>query len=119
MKFLCDVHIPIALVKFLALQGYETLHVNSMPNKWNISDTDICNYTDANDFIVTTKDQDFKNTHFILGTPKKLIRITLGNISTTELIAIFQRHLPQFFIHSNGAKCYIEIGKEFIEQNNL
>jgi predicted nuclease of predicted toxin-antitoxin system len=119
MKFLCDVHIPFALVKFLSEQGFETMHVNSMPKKWHTSDSEICPFADSHNFIVITKDHDFKNTHFITGSPKKLIRIALGNISNKELIAVFNNHFKELVNHLQLPKCYIEIGKDFIEQNNL
>jgi predicted nuclease of predicted toxin-antitoxin system len=118
MNFLCDVHIPIALVKFLSDHGCEASHVNSLPKKWNSTDSEICQFADENNLVVITKDQDFKNTHFVKGTPAKLIRITLGNISNKELISIFKKHLPELLAHLQAPKCYIEIGKEFIEQNN-
>lgn len=119
MKFLCDVHKPLALVKYLSAQGFETMHVNSMPQKWHTSDSEICLFADTNNFIVITKDSDFKNTHFITGSPKKLIRITLRNISNKELIAMFDNHFKEFVKHLQLPKCYIEFGKKFIEQNNL
>lgn len=117
MRFLCDVHISIQLVKFLSQHGFEAIHVNGLPNKWNTTDSEICKLADANDYVVISKDQDFRNSHFISGTPKKLIRITLGNISNKELITIFENHLTILLKAMNSDKFYIEIGKEFIEQN--
>lgn len=32
-KFLCDVHMPIKLCKFLASQGHEAIHVNQILDK--------------------------------------------------------------------------------------
>jgi predicted nuclease of predicted toxin-antitoxin system len=46
MNFLCDVHIPIALVKFLSDHGCEASHVNSLPKKWNSTDSEICQFAD-------------------------------------------------------------------------
>ncbi len=35
MKFLCDAHISLKVVKFLNALGHETLHVNDILEKWN------------------------------------------------------------------------------------
>ena len=61
MKFLCDVHISIKLVKQLEASGYSSMHVNQMTNKWHTSDVEICTYADNNDFVVITKDTDFSS----------------------------------------------------------
>lgn len=76
MNFLLDAHLPISLSKYLAQQPDCTgIHVNLILQKWHTSDSEICNYADKNDMILLTKDSDFKNSHFINKTPKKLIRI--------------------------------------------
>ena len=61
MKFLCDVHISFKLVNFLSNSGFETIHVNQILDRWNTKDKDICEYADAGDWIVVTKDYDFRN----------------------------------------------------------
>ena len=91
MRFLCDVHISYKIVNYLIECGYETIHVNSILNKWQTSDKDICSYADYNDFIVITKDSDFRDSFFVKKTPKKLIKINLGNISNVELIRILTK----------------------------
>ena len=75
MKFLCDVHISYKVVKFLAKSGFETIHVNQILDGWNTKDKDISEYVDSNDLILLTKDYDFRDSFFIKGTPKKLIKI--------------------------------------------
>ncbi|MBW8334272.1 MAG: DUF5615 family PIN-like protein [Prolixibacteraceae bacterium] len=86
MKFLCDVHISYKVVNYLSVAGFETIHINQILDRWNTKDKDICEYADKNDLIVITKDYDFLNSYFINGSPKKLIKVNLGNISTIELI---------------------------------
>jgi len=97
MVFLLDVHLPIGLSKFLNNQEKcRAVHVNQVLQKWNTPDVEICRYADANNMVVLTKDSDFKNSHFINKTPKKIIRITLGNIPNKEIIHLFEKHLPLF-----------------------
>lgn len=88
-----------------------------MPNKWNKSDAEICDYVDANDYKLITKDHDFKNTHFIKQTPKKLIRIALGNISNKQLTAIFNANIENIAQAMKTTKCYIEVNDSYIEKN--
>ena len=70
MKFLCDVHISYKIVRFLRSLKFETIHVNEILEKWHTKDKDICAYADENDFIIITKDSDFKNSFLISNTPK-------------------------------------------------
>lgn len=93
MKFLCDVHISYKLVNRLILLGFECVHVNNILNKWNTTDRDICAFADDNDFVIITKDADFRDSFLIRSTPKKLIKINLGNISNVELIEIIEANL--------------------------
>ena len=64
MKFLCDVHISYKICKFLEKQGYLAIHVNSVLDKWFTTDIAICEFADANDLIVLTKDEDFRASFF-------------------------------------------------------
>ena len=86
MKFLCDVHISYKVVKYLRSLGFETLHVNEILDKWYTKDGDICRYADERSLVVITKDTDFKNSFLLRNTPSKLIKISLGNVSTSALI---------------------------------
>jgi predicted nuclease of predicted toxin-antitoxin system len=75
MNFVCDVHIPLKLVTLLKNSGFTAIHVNQLPNKWNTSDTEICKFADQGNYIVITKDADFRNSFFVNKTPKKLINL--------------------------------------------
>ncbi|WP_373524258.1 DUF5615 family PIN-like protein [Aquiflexum sp.] len=95
MKFLCDVHISLNFVKFLNLKGFEAIHINSILKGFNTKDSEIANFADKMNFIVIFKDVDFKNDFLIKGSPKKLIKINLGNISNCELKEAFEREIPK------------------------
>jgi predicted nuclease of predicted toxin-antitoxin system len=111
MKFLCDVHISYKVVNFLSGLGYETIHINQILNKWNTRDKDICSYADLNGLIVITKDYDFLDSFFLRNTPKKLIKINLGNISTTDLIKSFSDILEAIERLNSNSSFLVEIGK--------
>lgn len=115
MNFLVDVHLPISLSKFLSRQeGCSSAHVNQILQKWHTTDAEICKYADERSLVVITKDQDFKDSHFVVKTPKRLIRIVLGNISNQELISMFDKYLPLIFPLIEKESVYIEIGREQI-----
>nr|NQU93147.1 DUF5615 family PIN-like protein [Bacteroidota bacterium] len=92
MKFLCDVHISYKLVAHLKAHGFDSIHVNDILNKSASKDSEICQYADENGFVVITKDADFRDSHFVKRTPKKVIKINLGNIANEELKTIFSEN---------------------------
>ncbi len=113
MDFL--LHLPISLSKFLSKQANCTsVHVNQILQKWHTSDSEICKYADENNLVVISKDSDFKNSHFINKAPKKIIRVTLGNITNEEVLLLFNKYLPFILPLSSKTDFYIEIGKEQI-----
>jgi predicted nuclease of predicted toxin-antitoxin system len=114
MKFLCDVHISYKIVNYLIKLGFETIHVNTILKKWNTSDNDICKYADSHDHIVISKDSDFRDSYFVRKTPKKLIKINLGNISNQDLIDIFAKHIDAIEKLNYKSSFIIEIDKENI-----
>lgn len=113
MKFICDVHISYKIVNFLSGIGYEAIHVNNILDKWLTKDKDICKYADSNELIVITKDYDFRDSFFLRKTPKKLIKINLGNISTNELLKSISDILPALERLSVNSYFMIEIGKNY------
>jgi predicted nuclease of predicted toxin-antitoxin system len=115
MDFLIDVHLPVSLSKFLDKQpNCSSIHINQILQKWYTTDAEICKYADENNLVVITKDGDFKNSYFINKTPKKIIRVTLGNISNAELILLFTKYLPFILPLSAKTNFYVEIDKEQI-----
>ncbi len=115
MKVLCDVHIALKVVKFLESMGIEAVHVNNILQGDSSTDQAICEYADENDYIVLTKDGDFKNSHFIQQTPLKLIKVNLGNLSTKKLIELLEKHLDLLIDIFESDICCLEIFENRIE----
>lgn len=111
MNFLCDVHIPIKLAKFLQSNGHSAKHVNQLPAKWHTSDSEICTIANQNECIVVTKDEDFRASFLLKRTPRKLIRISLGNISNDSLIELFSDHLELIEEVNENQFFFLELGK--------
>lgn len=114
MKFICDVHIPISLSKFLATQGAESVHVNQILDGSFTPDDLINKYADANDCIVITKDMDFRNSYFIRKAPRKLIRICLGNLPNNRLIQLIEKHLTLISQLNQENSFYMEINSDTV-----
>ncbi len=114
-QFLCDVHISYKIAKFLETKGYKAIHINKILEGFNTTDAAISEYANENNYIVVTKDIDFKNSHIISGKPRKVLRITLGNISNQKLIAILDINLETILDHFTTEKCFIEIGDGTME----
>ena len=49
MKFLCDVHLPERLVRYLVSKGYEAVHVRSILDGDRTEDVDISSFADEGD----------------------------------------------------------------------
>ena len=95
MKFLCDVHISIKLVKFLISKNHDCIHVNTIFRKMAYQRYVIANYADQNGLILITKDADFRDSHYLKNTPNKLVKINLGNISNADLLLIIENNLSK------------------------
>lgn len=93
MRFLCDVHIPINLAKALSQAGHDAKHVNRMPQRWNTPDQEIARTADNEDRILISKDSDFRDSCIVQGSPRKLIKVNLGNIPHASLNRLLLSHL--------------------------
>ena len=114
MKFLCDVHISYKLVNHLQSIGLECIHVNDILNKWNTKDHEICNFADEYDLVVITKDIDFKNSFLLNKTPKKLVKVNLGNISNNRLIQIITDNIDAIRKLNESRSFLLEINSTYI-----
>jgi predicted nuclease of predicted toxin-antitoxin system len=93
VNILCDVHISFKVLNFLRDQGLNVKHVNELPDKWNTKDSVISRFCDENDFVILTKDKDFKDSFLLKRKPKKVLKVNLGNISNEQLIQILSDNI--------------------------
>lgn len=112
MKFICDVHMPVRLSKFLAVHGTESVHINQLLNGSSTPDEMISQFADQNDYIVITKDADFRNSYFLKKSPRKLIRVCLGNISNDRLIGLFENQMTLIKQLNQEDSFYMEINPD-------
>ncbi len=114
-KVLCDVHIAFKVVRFFETHGHEAIHVNDILDGYFTKDADLSEYADEHGYTLVSKDADFKNTHFVQNKPKKLLKISLGNIPTTKLISILEVSLDEIVENFQSEKCFIELGDGYME----
>jgi len=118
VKVICDVHISFKVVRFLISMNVESVHVNDILDGDKTEDQDICSYADKYEFTVLTKDSDFRNSHFIQGTPSRLLKINLGNLSTKQLIKILEKNLDLLIEKFEKTSCCIELFTDRINIHN-
>lgn len=114
MKVICDVHLPKRLVAFFINNGIEAIHGSEILDGWQTRDNDFCKFADENNCVLISKDSDFRNSHFIQNSPRKLIKINLGNISNDKLINIFKEKLPQIITALKSDKVIIEVDEDMV-----
>ena len=86
--------------------------MNNILDKWNTEDEAICQYVNKNNQILITKDQDFRNSFLLRKTPKKLIKINLGNISNADLFNVIERYIDTLkSLNQENDSFMVEINK--------
>lgn len=56
------------------------------------ADLVIWNYAQKNDFVIVSKDNDFRQRAFRYGTPPKVIWLSIGNAGTTSILALIKQN---------------------------
>lgn len=92
MKFLVDAQLLRRLALAIAEYDHDVLHTLDLPNANRTTDEEINNLSLQDKRIVITKDADFVSSLLVSERPYKLLLISTGNVTNTELEALF---LPQ------------------------
>ncbi|WP_242040254.1 DUF5615 family PIN-like protein [Anabaena subtropica] len=93
MKFLVDAQLSVRLADFLRVSNYDTIHTRDLPEKNSTSDIEINAISIQQNRISITKDSEFVNSFLTIKQPHKLLLITTGNISNSELENLFSSNL--------------------------
>lgn len=93
MRFLVDAQLPARLALLLSAADHDAIHTSELPNGNRTTDAEIASRADAEDRVVVTKDRDFRNSHLLLSTPRRLLIVATANINNNELIARFDQFL--------------------------
>ena len=61
------------------------------------TDLEITLFADTNNLVIMTKDSDFVDAHLLVQRPKKLLHISVGNISNQNLLKLVQHNYEAIF----------------------
>ena len=109
MKLLLDQNVSRKLVERLNELFPGTEHVSSALSE-AVDDATVWSYAKSNGFTIVTKDDDFEQRSVLFGHPPKVIRIRLGNCTTSEIEELLSnyRHSIVTF-HSDDEKSYLPL----------
>lgn len=93
MKLLIDAHLPKRLANQLRGIGHNVKHTLDLVQKNKTPDHAINTLSIEEQRIVVTKDSDFVNSFITQGRPYKLLLISTGNISNSELEHLFLKNI--------------------------
>ncbi len=93
MKFIVDAQLPKKLARWLSAKGFDVIHTLDLPDRNKTTDAEINLLSIREKRVVISKDSDFYNRFFQKLEPYKLIFLTVGNITTDEMIHLFDRNL--------------------------
>ena len=114
MTFLLDVHLPRRLAALIKAKGHDAIHVLDILNRGRTKDTDIRRHADDYQFVLISKDKDFVTSHTFLRSPRKLIKINLGNLGNEELMSIFEKNWGSISTNIATAEFLMEIDRSGI-----
>jgi predicted nuclease of predicted toxin-antitoxin system len=94
VKFLVDAHLPRRLCAIFVQHGHDATHTLDLPTGNKTKDPVINQLSVLEQRVVVSKDSDFFYSHVLQGRPWKLLLIKTGNISSQDVCALLERHLP-------------------------
>ena len=97
MKFLVDAQLPARLAKFLTGKGHDAIHSSDLPDGNRTPDSEIALRADEDGRVVVTKDRDFRDTHLLHRTPRRLLVVATGTSAT----GTYNRSSPRTYRRSS------------------
>lgn len=91
MRLLFDQNLSRHLVRRLAVEFPDSAHVTDVALN-TATDVEIWDYAAKHEFVVVSKDSDFRQLAFLNGPPPKVVWLRLGNASTLEILETVHNH---------------------------
>ncbi|WNJ17650.1 DUF5615 family PIN-like protein [Pontibacter sp. G13] len=95
ITFIVDAQLPRRLAYWMRDKGYDVVHTLDLEEQNQTEDLKIIQLSMAEKRVVVTKDSDFYDQFILKGEPFKLLNITTGNITNSQLINLFERNFAQ------------------------
>ena len=93
MKLLFDAQLPARLSELLSGAGHDALHTRELPDGNRSTDSQIARRADADERVLVTKDQDFREAHPLTGSPRQLLVVATRTIANDALLSLFELNL--------------------------
>ncbi|MGI8753014.1 MAG: DUF5615 family PIN-like protein [Acidimicrobiales bacterium] len=93
MRFLIDAQLPAKLAIRLVTAGHDAVHTSQLPEGNRATDASLSALADAEDRIVVTKDRDFRDSHLLRRSPRRLLVVATGNIANNDLLTLVTNNL--------------------------
>jgi len=110
MKFLIDAQLPRALTAHFRKAGLEAIHTLDLPQGNSTTDQTLNELSTREQYILVTKDSDFVESFFLQHQPWKLLLVSTGNISNTELHKLFLSNMERLIEGFEGNR-FIELNR--------
>jgi predicted nuclease of predicted toxin-antitoxin system len=91
LRLLFDQNLSYKLVELLSDIYPDSKHVKAL-DLHKADDLEIWEFSKTKDYIIVSKDSDFHQYSFVYGPPPKVVWISKGNCSTSEIEAILREH---------------------------
>ncbi len=111
MKFLVDAQLPARLARFLRQAGHDVVHTSDLPDGNRTPDRRIAELADGQSRVVVTKDRDFRDSHLLMNSPRRLLVVRTGNITNDALLKLFEDHLDAI-VNALGDADFAELGAD-------
>jgi predicted nuclease of predicted toxin-antitoxin system len=109
VKFLVDAQLPLRLARLLARAGHDALHTINLADGNRTTDREVAQRADTDGRIVVTKDRDFRDSHLLSNSPRRLLVVATGNISNNALLDLVEAHLD-VILESFEEADFVEVG---------
>lgn len=116
--FLIDQQLPERLATHFRSRGHDAHHVKEYPGGATLPDSEIAAIADIEGWMVVTKDDDFRLLHAARQTPRRLLIIACGNISTPDLLALVDANYDSL-VSAVGKYRYVELHREGVFVRDL
>ncbi len=90
------------------------MHTLDLPDGNRSTDRTVAGTANSDSRVLITKDNDFRDSHRLRASPRRLLIVTTGNIGNDELLAIFARHLGLLVTALESAGM-VELGHDSVE----
>ncbi|MDA0321462.1 MAG: DUF5615 family PIN-like protein [Verrucomicrobia bacterium] len=114
MNFLVDAHLPPSLCAVLRVAGHDACHTRDLDSGNRTPDPEINALSVREQRVVITKDTDFCYSCVLHGAPWNLVLVRTGNISTRDLVTLFEKNLPAL-LESLADSTILEIDRASVQ----